>query len=64
MKQFKINLAKLLKDYKSGWIGVSSDHKKVVVWGKTLKQAIKKAEGIQDRVYYFPAGESYSNYIG
>lgn len=64
MKQYKIDFVKLLKGYKSGWVGISSDHKKVVVWGETLKQAREKAEKIHDRTYFFPAGESYSNFIG
>lgn len=64
MKQGKIDFVKLLKGYKHGWVGISSDHKKVVVWGKTLSQASEKAKKIQDRIYFFPAGESYSNFIG
>ena len=64
MKQSKIDFVKLLKGYKSGWVGISSDHRKVVAWGKTLKQARVKAKKIQDRTYFFPAGESYSNFIG
>ena len=64
MKQAAINFVKLLKGYKAGWVGISSDHKKVVVWGKTLHQARESAKTIQDRIYFFPAGESYSNFVG
>lgn len=64
MKYDKINFVKLLKGYRSGWVGISSDHKKVVAWGKTLKQVREKAKKIQDRIYFFPAGESYGNFVG
>ncbi len=64
MKQIEINLARLLKGYKSGWIGISSDFKSVLVNGKTLKEVKKKAEKTKQKVYFFPAGESYGNFIG
>ena len=64
MKQSKIDFVKLLKGYKSGWVGISSDFKKVVVWGKTLDEAHKTAKIIKDKVYFFPAGESYGNFVG
>ena len=64
MKYSNINFVKLLKGYKSGWVGISSDHKKVVVWGKTLKQVREKSKKIQDRIYFFPSGETYSNFVG
>lgn len=64
MKYTKIDFVKLLKNYKAGWVGISSDHKKVVAWGKTLKEVREKSKKIQDRIYFFPAGESYSNFIG
>lgn len=64
MKQIKINLAKLLKGYKPGWVGISSDFKKVLVWGKTLDDAAKKTKSIKGKIYYFPSGESYGNFIG
>ena len=64
MKQIKIDFIKLLKGYKAGWVGISSDFKKVLVWGKTLDEASQKAKTIKEKVYYFPAGESYSNFIG
>lgn len=64
MQYGRINFVKLLKGYKSGWVGISSDHKKVVAWGKTLKQVREKSKKIQDRIYFFPAGESYSNFVG
>jgi hypothetical protein len=64
MKQIKIDFVKLLKGYKAGWVGISPDFKKVLVWGKTLDDATQKAEKIKEKIYYFPAGESYSNFVG
>lgn len=64
MRKFEINLRRLLKGYKSGWIGISSDFKSVLVSGKTLREARKKAKKLDQRVYFFPAGESYGNFIG
>jgi len=64
MKQIKIDFVKLLKGYKAGWVGISPDFKKVLVWGKTLDEATKKTKAIKEKIYYFPAGESYSNFIG
>lgn len=64
MKKSAINFVKLLKGYKSGWVGISSDHKKVVAWGKTLKQVREKTKKIQDCIYFFPSGESYGNFVG
>jgi len=64
MKQIKINLVKLLKGYKRGWVGISPDFKKVLVWGKTLDEATKKTKAIKEKIYYFPSGESYSNFVG
>lgn len=63
MKQSKIDFVKLLKDYKSGWVGISSNFKKVLVWGKTLNEVTQKAKTIKEKVYYFPSGESYSNFV-
>lgn len=64
MKQTKINFTKLLKDYKSGWVGISSDFKSVVLSGKTLKEVMAKAKKIKEKVYFFPAGQSYSDFWG
>jgi len=64
MKQGKIDFVKLLKGYKSGWVGISPDFKQVLVWGKTLDEATQKAEKFKEKIYYFPSGESYSNFVG
>ncbi len=64
MKATKIDLNKLLKGYGKGWVGISSDFKKVLYHAKTLESARAKAKNSKDKVYYFPTGESYSNFIG
>lgn len=62
MKPVKIDLNKLLKGYGKGWVGISSDFKKVLYHGKTLESARAKAKNSKDKIYYFPSGESYSNF--
>ncbi len=64
MKQKGINFNILLKNYKKGWVGISRDFKKVVVYGKTLASTMKKAARMKEKPYYFPSGQAYSNYIG
>lgn len=64
MKQPKINFVKLLKNYKPGWVGLSKDFKKVLVWSKTLKSATEEGKKLKEKVYFFPVGESYSNFVG
>lgn len=64
MKQPKIDFIKLLKGYKSGWVGISSDFTSVVFSGKTLKEVMTQAKKTKDKIYFFPAGESYSDFIG
>jgi hypothetical protein len=60
----KVDFVKLLKNYKSGWVAISSDYSKVVLSGKTLKEVQDKASNIKEKLYYFPAGESYGNFVG
>lgn len=64
MKNMGINFTKLLKGYKDGWVGISSDFKSVLVSGKTLKDAREKAKKTNQKLYFFPAGESYDNFVG
>lgn len=59
-----INLVKLLKGYNSGWVGLSSKYDRVLYHEKTLKETIKKASQTKEKVVFFPAGESYSNFVG
>lgn len=63
-RKFRIDFVKLLKDYKSGWIAISSDFSKVVLSGKTLKEVMKKSKSMKEKLYYFPAEKSYGNFVG
>lgn len=64
MKYKKINFVKLLKSYKKGWVAISQDFKRVVFYGKTLKETMKMANNYKEKIYYFPTGETYSHFIG
>ena len=64
MKPTNIDFAKLLKGYKSGWVGISSDFKSVVSSGKTLKEVREKTKNKKEKIYYFPAVQTYSDFIG
>ena len=43
-----VDFVALLKNYKSGWVAISSDFTKVVLSGKTLKEVQEKAQGIKE----------------
>ncbi len=60
----KIDFVVLLKNYTSGWVAISADFSKVVLSGKTLREVIEKAKSIKEKLYYFPAGESYGDFVG
>ena len=59
------NLAKILKNYTSGWVSISKDYKKVVASGRTLKTLLQKLEkmGNPDG-YLMKAAKDYSGYVG
>jgi len=60
----KINFVKLLQGYTAGWVAVSSDFSRVLFSGKTLEEVMKKVRESKSKVYYFPADQSYGNFIG
>jgi hypothetical protein len=64
MKQNKIDFVTLLKDYKSGWVGISSDFKSVIFSGETLAEIQEKSKKVKDKIYFFPAGQSYADFWG
>ena len=64
MKQPRINFIKLLKNYKPGWVGLSKDFRKVLVWNKTLRGATQEGKKLKEKVYFFPVDEAYSNFVG
>lgn len=59
-----INFVKLLKNYQKGWVAISADFKRVVFHGKTLSTTRKKVKGYKEKLYYFPSGEKYSDFVG
>ncbi|MBI2611210.1 hypothetical protein HYW54_00500 [Candidatus Gottesmanbacteria bacterium] len=64
MKAQKIDFLRLLRNQKKGWVAISRNFDKVIFHGKTLKETMKKASQYKDKLYYFPSGESYSNFVG
>ena len=64
MKQSKIDLAKLLRNYRDGWVAISHDFKQVMLHGKTLQDVMQKAKAAKEKVYFFPAGGNYSGFVG
>jgi hypothetical protein len=64
MKQNKINFIKLLKPYKKGWVAISDDFKSVLFFDTNLKSLMVKSKKLKRKVYYYPSGENYSNFVG
>ncbi len=44
------DLSKILSKYKTGWLALSSDNRRLIATGRTLKEALKKARerGVED----------------
>ncbi|OGG02915.1 hypothetical protein A2W14_00210 [Candidatus Gottesmanbacteria bacterium RBG_16_37_8] len=57
-----INLTKLLKKYKSGWVAVSSDYSHVVAHAKKFIELQKIVKDRKD-VVVIQAFENYYNYL-
>ncbi len=62
--QKPINFVKLLKNYRKGWVAISDDFQRVVFSGRTLTSTQKKAKNYKKKLYYFPSGEKYGNFVG
>ena len=60
----RISFVTLLRNYSSGWVAISEDFTKVVLSGKTLQEVREKAKDIKQKLYYFPAGKSYGDFVG
>jgi hypothetical protein len=59
-----INLSKILKNYSSGWVAITSDYKKIVASGKTLKEVTNKvARQNRDDVVLIPASKNYRGFV-
>ena len=62
---FSVDLRKILKKHKSGWLALTTDNKKEVASGKTLKEVLSKARarGVErPSVLKVPNLETY--YVG
>ena len=55
-----IDLTKVIKKYKDGWLALSPDYKRVVGHGKTIKKAVGEAEthGVKEPIL-MRAAKSY-----
>lgn len=59
------NLAKILKNYTSGWVSISKDYKNVIASGKNLKILLQRLNRLGNpKGYLMKAAKDYSNYIG
>ena len=59
-----VNLTKTLKG-KTGWVSISSDNKKVLAQGKTLKRLLLKLKQMGNpEGYIMQAVKDYSSYVG
>lgn len=59
-----INLSKLLKNFSSGWVAITSDYKKVIAFGKTLKEVTKEVKKQnRDDVVLIPASKNYRGFV-
>lgn len=59
-----VNLSKLLKNFSSGWVAITSDYKKVVASGESLKevsQAVEKQK--RDDVVLISAAKNYRGFV-
>lgn len=60
-----INLVKTLINYKSGWVSVSKDNKKVITSAKTLAMLLSKLSKMDNPDgYIMKAAKDYSSYVG
>ena len=64
MKKNTIDIIKLLKKYKKGWVALSKDYKKVVVHSETfdgIVQALNKKK--EKDLFLLPVAKHYSGFI-
>ncbi|MFZ5366085.1 MAG: hypothetical protein ACOZBZ_02230 [Patescibacteria group bacterium] len=59
-----VSLVKLLKDYSSGWVALSVDYKRVVTWGKSLKEIDLKLKRLgSPEIVLISAAQNYRGFI-
>lgn len=59
-----INLSKLLKDFSSGWVAITSDYKKVLASGETLKEVTEEVRKLRrNDAVLIPAAKNYRGFV-
>lgn len=59
-----LDLTKLLKDYKSGWVALSKNYKEVVAWAPSLEKLDVKLEEVGEKdVVVISASQNYRGFI-
>ena len=58
----KIDLTKLLRNYKSGWVALSSDYSRVVAYADKFIDLQKKVKNTKD-IVVLQAFDNYYNYV-
>ncbi|OGY26210.1 MAG: hypothetical protein A2Z24_01440 [Candidatus Woykebacteria bacterium RBG_16_44_10] len=57
-----LDLTKTLKKYKSGWVAIDEQKRKVIAQAKDF-DAITKKVGKDDTIFVMPASEEYFGFI-
>lgn len=57
-----VNLIKLLKPYKSGWVAINTKSKKVVAHEKNFEKVSKRVKDSED-VLLVPASQKYFGFV-
>ena len=59
-----VDLTKLLKPYKSGWVALSENYRKVIASAETLEKMDEKLKKLDDPdVVLISASENYKGFI-
>lgn len=60
-----VDLSKILKNYRSGWVSISADHKKVLASSNSLDALIKKLQKMGNpKGYVVKATKDFGSYVG
>lgn len=60
-----IDLRKTLKNYNSGWVSISPNHKRVITHAKSIQALVSKLEKLNNpEGYIMKASKDYSAYVG
>lgn len=60
-----VDLSNILKNYTTGWVSISNDHKKVVASAQTLNQLATKLKKMGNpEGYLMKASKDFTMYVG